>query len=57
MNANYKYNMIEGHGKFLNRTTTAKGRKYDSYYVYIPAEVARDSANPFRPGDKIVLAQ
>jgi hypothetical protein len=45
--------MKEGTGKFINRKSITAGKKYDSFFVYVPAEVARDSAFPFKPGDKV----
>ncbi len=48
--------MIKGQGTFLIRTTTAKGRKYDSYYIYVPRNVATDGLCPFKPGDKLQIS-
>ncbi len=47
--------MIKGQGTFLIRTTTAKGRKYDTYYIYIPTDVATDGLCPFKPGEKVQI--
>ncbi len=55
MSTYYDNNMIEGYGKFLNRKTITRGKKYDSFFIYVPAEVARDSANPFKPGAKVKI--
>ncbi len=45
--------MLKGKGKLVNRPSYAKNKKYPKYFVYIPIEVARDSAFPFREGDEI----
>ncbi len=41
-----------GIGKFYNRRNE-KSQKHDSYFIYVPAEVARDGTFPFSAGDKI----
>jgi Peptidase A4 family len=39
--------------RFVNRPTTTGGKKYDKFFVYVPAEVAKDSQFPFKPGDEV----
>jgi hypothetical protein len=45
--------MRKGKGRFFNRPTVSKGKKYDKFFIYIPTEVARDSSFPFKDGDRI----
>jgi hypothetical protein len=45
--------MRKGKGRFFNRPTTSKGKKYDKFFIYIPTEVARDSSFPLKDGDRI----
>lgn len=45
--------MRKGKGRFFNRPTVSKGKKYDKFFMYIPAEVARDTNFPFKDGDRI----
>lgn len=45
--------MIEGIGKFVNRGSRSKKKTYDSFFLYFPSEVARDSNFPFESGEKI----
>jgi hypothetical protein len=45
--------MQKGNGRFFNRPTTSKGKRYDKFFVYLPAEVARDSSFPLNDGDRI----
>jgi len=45
--------MLTGDGKLINRPTTTGGKKYDKFFIYVPIEVARDSAFPFKPNDKV----
>jgi hypothetical protein len=47
--------MLESESKIVNRPTTTAGKQYDKLYVYIPTEVAKDSAFPFRANDKVKL--
>ena len=45
--------MRKGKGKFFNRPTISKGKKYDKFFMYIPTEVARDTNLPLKDGDRI----
>ena len=45
--------MRKGKGKFFNRSTVSKGKKYDKFFMYIPTEVARDTNFPLKNGDRI----
>ncbi|KCZ70439.1 hypothetical protein ANME2D_03354 [Candidatus Methanoperedens nitroreducens] len=47
--------MREGIGKFINRKSKVAGKEYDSFFIYVPAEVARDSQCPFKHGDKLKI--
>ncbi len=47
--------MLEGKGKFLNRKTRTASKDYDKFFVYIPAEVARDGTFPFKPQDAVIV--
>lgn len=47
--------MIESKGRFINRPTTSKGRKYDKFFIYVPTEVARDSHFPFAEGEAVTI--
>lgn len=45
--------MRKGAGKFFNRPTVSKGKKYDKFFIYVPTEVARDTSFPFKDGDRV----
>lgn len=45
--------MRKGKGRFFNRPTISKGKKYDKFFMYIPTEVARDTNFPLKDGDRI----
>lgn len=45
--------MRKGKGRFFNRPTISKGKKYDKFFIYIPTEVARDTNFPLNDGDRI----
>lgn len=45
--------MRKGKGRFFNRPTVSKGKRYDKFFIYVPTEVARDTTFPFRHGDRI----
>jgi len=47
--------MRKGKGRFFNRPTSSKGKKYDKYFMYIPVEVARDTSFPLKDGDTIEI--
>jgi len=47
--------VLEGKGKFMNRKTKTASKDYDKFFIYVPAEVARDSTFPFRPQDAVVV--
>jgi len=51
-NREYKA-MRKGKGRFFNRPTISKGKKYDKFFIYIPTEVARDTNFPLKDGDRI----
>jgi hypothetical protein len=45
--------MLEAYGKLINRPTQTGGKMYDKFFIYIPIEVARDSAFPFKANEKV----
>ncbi|MDR2719772.1 MAG: hypothetical protein LBC03_03080 [Nitrososphaerota archaeon] len=45
--------MLEAHGKLINRPTQTGGKMYDKFFIYVPIEVARDSAFPFKANEKV----
>jgi hypothetical protein len=45
--------MIEGVGKLINRPTQTGGKIYDKFFMYVPIEVARDTAFPFKPQEPV----
>jgi hypothetical protein len=45
--------MQKGKGRFFNRPTISKGKKYDKFFIYVPTEVARDTNFPLKDGDRI----
>jgi hypothetical protein len=47
--------MRKGIGRFFNRPTVSKGKKYDKFFIYLPVEVCRDSNFPLRDGDKVIV--
>jgi hypothetical protein len=47
--------MLESESKLINRPTQTAGKQYDKYYIYIPTEVARDSAFPFKKDEKLKI--
>jgi len=47
--------MLEAESKLLNRPTQTAGKKYDKYYIYIPTDLAHDSAFPFKKDEKLKL--
>jgi len=47
--------MLEGKGKFMNRKTKTASKDYDKFFIYVPAEVARDSTFPFQPQDIVIV--
>ena len=51
MHTNREHKMRKGKGRFFNRPSISKGKKYDKFFVYVPVEVARDSTFPFSNRD------
>ena len=47
--------MLEAKSKLINRPITSKGKHYDAVFVYIPTDVAKDSAFPFKYDDEVVI--
>ncbi len=40
-------------GRFINRPTKTGRGVYDKFFVYIPTELARDSAFPLKAGQEV----
>ncbi len=47
--------VLTGRGRLINRPTRTGGCTYDKFFIYVPTELARDSAFPFKPGDILSL--
>ena len=47
--------MLEGESRLLNRPTQTAGKLYNKYYIYIPTDLAGDSAFPFKEDEKIKI--
>ena len=47
--------MISGQGRLINRRTKTAGKEYDRFFIYVPAEVARDGLFPFKEGEKLII--
>ena len=45
--------MRKGKGRYFNRPTVSKGKKYDKFFIYVPTEVARDTNFPLKDGDRV----
>ncbi|KXA93506.1 hypothetical protein AKJ64_00460 [candidate division MSBL1 archaeon SCGC-AAA259E17] len=45
----------KGRGRFINRPTKTGGKKYDKFFIYVPTEVARDSAFPLGEGEEVEI--
>lgn len=45
--------MRKGKGRFFNRPTISKGKKYDKFFIYVPTEVARDTTFPLHDGERV----
>lgn len=47
--------MIETTTKFKGRTIVVKGKKYDTYFIYVPSDLKNDPRFPFERDDEILL--
>ena len=47
--------VLEGKGKFINRRTRTASKDYDRFFIYVPVEVARDSAFPFKSNELVIV--
>lgn len=45
----------EGTGRFINRRSKTAGKEYDRFFIYVPTEVARDSAFPIEEGAEVTI--
>jgi hypothetical protein len=45
----------EAKSKIMNRPSKSKGKMYDKFFVYIPADVVKDSSFPFEPGQPVIV--
>lgn len=50
-----KPTVLEGKGKFVNRRTVTANKEYDRFFIYVPVEVARDSAFPFKTNEVVTV--
>jgi len=50
-----KRQVLEGKGKFVNRRTRTANKEYDRFFIYVPVEVARDSAFPFKTNEIVMV--
>jgi len=47
--------MIQGTGNVISIPTKTGGMSYDKFFIYIPTNVAKDSALSFKPGEEVVV--
>jgi protein involved in polysaccharide export with SLBB domain len=47
--------MLTGKGKILNMPTKTDKKTYNKCYIYVSADVAKDSQFPFKPGDELEI--
>jgi hypothetical protein len=47
--------MLESESKIVNRPTQTGKKQYDKIFIYVPTEVAKDSAFPFKPNEKVKI--
>jgi hypothetical protein len=47
--------MLESLSRLLNNPTQTAGKKDDKYSIYIPTDVAKDSAFPFKVDEPIKI--
>jgi hypothetical protein len=47
--------MLESESKIINRPTYTAKKQYDKLFIYIPTDLAKDSAFPFQPNEKIKI--
>ncbi len=40
-------------GMLASPLVSTNSKEYDSFFIYVPAEVARDTQCPFKHGDKL----
>lgn len=45
----------KGRGRLINRPTKTGEKEYDKFFIYLPTELVRDSAFPFKPGDYLLV--
>lgn len=48
-------NMLQGKGRFVNRRSSTQTISYDKFFIYIPTNLARDSAFPLEDGDQVKI--
>lgn len=47
--------MLEGKGRVINRPTKTAGKEYDKFFIYLPTNLVRDSAFPFKIGEMTTI--
>ncbi|MCL1965817.1 MAG: hypothetical protein FWF66_03695 [Candidatus Bathyarchaeota archaeon] len=45
--------MLATYGKLINRPTQTGGKMYDKFFIYVPIEIVRDSAFPFKSNERV----
>lgn len=45
--------VLKGEGRLINRPTKTGKQVCYKFFIYVPTEVARDSAFPFKSGDVV----
>lgn len=47
--------MLQVESRISSRVVTAKGKKYAQLYIYLPKDLVKDSAFPFKSDDKVLV--
>ncbi|MCW4025568.1 MAG: hypothetical protein NWF01_11130 [Candidatus Bathyarchaeota archaeon] len=47
--------MLEAESKLVNRPTVTGKKSYSKFFVYLPSEIVKDSAFPFKEDDKLKI--
>ena len=45
--------VLKSKSRFINRPTKTGKKTYDKYFIYVPTDLAKDSAFPFKDGDEV----
>ncbi len=52
---NNNVSVIEAITKLKGRTIVVKGKKYETYFIYVPSDLKKDPRFPFARDDEILL--